>query len=44
MPLVKPGKYKVTLGHNVNGTFTPLAEPQMLEVVPLQMAPEGAGK
>jgi hypothetical protein len=33
-PLVKPGAYTVTLGKFVNGTVTPLGQPQTVEVVP----------
>jgi hypothetical protein len=35
-PLVKPGAYTVTLGKVVNGTVTPMAKPQTVEVVPLE--------
>ena len=35
-PLVKPGTYTVTLGKLVNGTVTPIARPQTVEVVPLE--------
>jgi hypothetical protein len=35
-PLVKPGTYTVTLGKLVNGTVTPLAKPQTIEVTPLE--------
>jgi hypothetical protein len=35
-PLVKPGTYTVTLGKLVNGTVTPLAKSQTVEVVGLQ--------
>jgi photosystem II stability/assembly factor-like uncharacterized protein len=35
-PLVKPGAYTVTLGRSVNGTVTPIGQPQTVEVVPLQ--------
>lgn len=35
-PPVAAGTYKVTLGKLVNGTLTPLSEPQTLEVVPLE--------
>jgi photosystem II stability/assembly factor-like uncharacterized protein len=38
-PLVKPGKYQVTLGKLVEGTVTPLGAPQVLEVVPLERGP-----
>jgi hypothetical protein len=32
---VAPGKYKVTLGTMENGKLTPLTEPQIIEVIPL---------
>jgi hypothetical protein len=35
-PLVKPGKYTVTLSKSVNGTLTPLGQPQTIEVVALR--------
>jgi photosystem II stability/assembly factor-like uncharacterized protein len=35
-PLVKPGRYKVTLGRTVSGTVTPIGQPQTVEVVPLE--------
>jgi len=35
-PLVKPGTYKVTLGKLVNGTVTPIGQPQTVEVIPLE--------
>jgi photosystem II stability/assembly factor-like uncharacterized protein len=34
-PLVKPGRYTITLGRLVDGTLRPLGEPQTVEVVPL---------
>jgi photosystem II stability/assembly factor-like uncharacterized protein len=35
-PAVKAGSYQVTLGKLVNGTLTPVGQPQMVEVVPLE--------
>ncbi|HXA48736.1 MAG TPA: hypothetical protein VNV86_00460, partial [Candidatus Acidoferrum sp.] len=35
-PLVKPGSYTVTLGKLVNGQLTPLGQPQIVEVAPLE--------
>jgi hypothetical protein len=38
-PLVKPGRYTVTLAKVVGGATTPLGEPQAFEVVPLEQSP-----
>jgi hypothetical protein len=35
-PAVEAGTYQVTLGKLVNGTVTPVGQPQMVEVVPLE--------
>jgi photosystem II stability/assembly factor-like uncharacterized protein len=35
-PLVKPGRYTVTLGRLVSGTVTPIGQPQIVEVVGLE--------
>ena len=35
-PLVKPGKYTVTLSKSVNGTLTPIGQPQTIDVVALR--------
>jgi photosystem II stability/assembly factor-like uncharacterized protein len=35
-PLVSVGTYKVQLGKSVNGTVTPIGEPQTVQVVPLE--------
>jgi photosystem II stability/assembly factor-like uncharacterized protein len=37
--LVKPGKYKVSLGKLVKDVLTPLGEPQVFEVVPVASTP-----
>jgi photosystem II stability/assembly factor-like uncharacterized protein len=34
--LVKPGTYTVALGKLANGTFTPMGQPQRVEVIPLE--------
>jgi hypothetical protein len=33
---VKPGTYTVALGKLANGTFTPMGQPQHVEVIPIE--------
>jgi hypothetical protein len=37
--LVRPGKYKVTLGKMVGDKLTPLGEPQEFDVIPVTVVP-----
>lgn len=41
-PLVMPGTYSVTLAKKVDGTITPLTDPQSFDVVPLNLGTFGA--